>query len=230
MSSKRIILHGHSPFGTRETVDAAGPTSPHRVFLISPTNTGGTRAQRLIGGKSKSELARRLSESGVPLDEIFSAMSTLYFRGKLSYAQKFSNPPEGLPAILIITPSRGLLLPRTPITLDEMVQISEVRAHHTNPSFRDPLERDARILSERVGTGVEVTLLGSIATLKYVEPLVAVFGPRLTFPTDFLGRGNMSRGGLLLRCCRENRELPYIPVADVMHRVAMPGKNKKSVN
>jgi hypothetical protein len=228
MSTKRIILHGHSPFDANEAIEPLAHTSRQRVFLISPANTGGTRAQRLLGGKWKSDLAKRLNESGVPLDEIFIAMSTLYFRGKLSYAQKFSNPPAGLPAILIITPSRGLLLPRTPITLSEMVQISSVRALHTNPSFRDPLERDARILSEQLGAGVEVILLGSIATLKYIEPLVAVFGPRLTFPGDFLGLGNMRRGGLLLRCCRENRELRYIPVADVMHRVVKPGKKKKS--
>jgi hypothetical protein len=137
---------------------------------------------------------------------------------------KVSNPSPGLPAILIITPSQGLLLPRTPVTLSEMVQVSSVRALHTNPSFRDPLERDARVLSDQLGTGVEVILLGSVATLKYIDPLVAVFGPHLNFPSDFLVRGNMSRGGLLLRCCREKRELTYIPVAQVMHRIGKPGK------
>jgi hypothetical protein len=228
MSTKRIVLHGHSPFDANEVIAPSARASRQRVFLISPANSEGTRAQRLLGGKSKSELAKRLNESGVPLDEVFSAMSTLYFRGKLSYAQKFSNPPAGLPAILIITPSRGLLLPRTPITLSDMAQISSVRALHTNPSFRDPLERDARVLSGQLGPGVEVILLGSIATLKYIDPLIAVFGPRLTFPSDFLGLGNMSRGGLLLRCCRENRELSYISVSDVMHRVMKPGKNRKS--
>ena len=56
-------------------------------------------------------------------------------------------------------------------------------------------------------------LLGSIATPKYVEPLLGVFGERLLFPSEFAGRGDMSRGGLMLRCARENVPLTYVPVA-----------------
>src|SRR4029077_5935565 len=55
----------------------------------------------------------------------------------------------------------------------------------------------------------EVVLLGSIATGKYVEPLLAVLGERLRFPADFVGRGDMSRGGLLLRCARAGAERTY---------------------
>src|SRR6266853_118967 len=43
-----------------------------------------------------------------------------------------------------------------------------------------------------------IVLLGSIASAKYVEPLLAVLGERLLFPPSFVGRGDMSRGGLLL--------------------------------
>ncbi len=50
-------------------------------------------------------------------------------------------------------------------------------------------------------------LLGSVATGKYVDPLTEALGDRLRFPGDFVGRGDMSRGGLLLRCVREGREL-----------------------
>jgi hypothetical protein len=120
------------------------------------------------------------------------------------------------------------MLPKSTVTLADMVEISAVRALHTNPDFRDPLERDARLLSDQLGVAGEVVLLGSIATLKYIEPLVAVFGPRLVFPNDFLGRGNMSRGGLLFRCCRENRELAYSPVMSVMHLVAKPQRAKRA--
>ena len=59
----------------------------------------------------------------------------------------------------------------------------------------------------------EVVLLGSIATGKYVEPLLATFGERLLFPQDFIGRGDMSRGGLLLRAVTADEELQYRPVA-----------------
>jgi hypothetical protein len=58
----------------------------------------------------------------------------------------------------------------------------------------------------------EVVLLGSVASAKYVDPLLSVFGQRLSFPPTFVGRGDMSRGGLLLRCVRSGEELEYAPV------------------
>ncbi len=217
---KRILLHGHAPAETspvESSLKVPGASS-QRVFLISPANAAGTRAKRLLDGTSPSDLARRLNATGAPLDEVFTYMSSLYFGGKLMYARKFSNPPPGLPGILIITPSRGLLRPEVVVTRAEMAEISYIRALHTNPGFRDPLDRDARLLSEKLEPGAEVVLLGSIATLKYVEPLVAILGVRLVFPRDFVGRGNMSRGGLLLQCCREDRELKYSPVMNaVLH-------------
>jgi hypothetical protein len=59
----------------------------------------------------------------------------------------------------------------------------------------------------------EIILLGSIATGKYVNVLLASFGDRLRFPADFVGRGDMSRGGLMLRCAVDRQELSYIAVA-----------------
>lgn len=153
------------------------------------------------------------------LEEVYGAMSTLYFRGKLEYARKFSNPPQGLPPVLIITPSRGLLVPKFKVTMTDMVEISAVRVLHTDARFRDPLERDASLLAEQLGSAGDVVLLGSVATRKYVEPLIAVFGPRLLYPSEFLGRGNMSRGSLLFRCCRESVEMRYSPVAEMVHLI-----------
>ena len=65
-------------------------------------------------------------------------------------------------------------------------------------------------------------LLGSIATGKYVDPLLAVLGERLRFPADFVGRGDMSRGGLLLRCARAGTELTYVAVRDAARRGPRP--------
>ena len=79
--------------------------------------------------------------------------------------------------------------------------------------YRAPLERDARMISELAGDDCEIVLLGSIATPKYVEPLAAVLGERLVFPAEFVGRGDMSRGGLMLRCVRAGTQLAYVPVA-----------------
>jgi len=39
------------------------------------------------------------------------------------------------------------------------------------------------------------------------------FDGRLRFPCDFVGRGDMSRGGLMLRCVLHRKELEYIPIA-----------------
>ena len=55
----------------------------------------------------------------------------------------------------------------------------------------------------------ELVLLGSVATGKYVDVLVDALGDRIRFPTEFIGRGDMSRGALLLRAARDGRELAY---------------------
>jgi hypothetical protein len=227
---KRVVFHGQSP--SDEKTPSPAPRTPavsstRRIFLISPANTSGVRWQRIVNGKSQSPLALRLRETGAPLAEIFSFMSTLYFRGKLDYAQKFSKPPDSQPGIYLIAPSRGLLLPTHLVNIDDMANIAAVRALHTNPDFRDPLERDARRISAEAGPDTQFILLGSIATLKYVEPLSSVLGSRLHFPAEFLGRGNMSRGSLLFRCCRENRELTYNAVTEDLLRPPKRPKTKK---
>ena len=70
----------------------------------------------------------------------------------------------------------------------------------------------------------EVILLGSIATGKYVDVLLANFGQRLRFPADFVGRGDMSRGGLMLRCAADRQELSYLPVAGAIVNGKRPPK------
>ena len=80
-----------------------------------------------------------------------------------------------------------------------------------------------RLLAE-IGPDCDVVLLGSIASPKYVDVLPAIFGERLLFPIDFVGRGDMSRGGLLLRQAREGVELPYVPVPGAVRHGARPPK------
>ena len=74
---------------------------------------------------------------------------------------------------------------------------------------------------KRAGVG-EAVLLGSVATGKYVDPLTEALGDRLRFPADFVGRGDMSRGGLLLRCARAGTELTYVGVRDAVRRGPRP--------
>ncbi|HEV8454572.1 MAG TPA: hypothetical protein VGQ24_06755, partial [Gemmatimonadales bacterium] len=85
----------------------------------------------------------------------------------------------------------------------------DIRADH--PGYREPLARDLARLSQEADA--EVVLLGSVATGKYVDVLLEFLGERLLFPREFVGRGDMSRGALLLRAVREGKELAYEPVA-----------------
>jgi hypothetical protein len=158
-------------------------------------------------------LAKSLRSEGVALGEVFSFISGLYFRGKLTYAQAYANPPSGTSGVFVITASGGLVSPDKVFTLDALRQIAMGKVDETHPQYRIPLERDALLLCERLGEHCETILLGSVATQKYVEPLLGIFGERLMFPTEFVGRGDMSRGGLLLRCARERVELKYVAVA-----------------
>jgi hypothetical protein len=146
-------------------------------------------------------MAQRLRDGGAPLGEVFTLLSGLYFRGKLAYAKAFGRAVS-------ITPNSGLMPAETLITSLELCAFGCVDIHQDDPRYRRPLERDARLSEE----DAEVVLLGSIATGKYVDVLGKILGDRLVFPAEFVGRGDMSRGGLMLRCVQQRRELTYTPV------------------
>lgn len=184
-----------------------------RIFLLSPADCGGIRARHLLSGRANFLLANRLrTPEGVPLGEVFSFLSGLYFRGKLAYARAFARPPDGLPGVLVITPNMGLLPAEIPLMLRGLRGFARGEIHPDRSGYREPLTRDARLLAARTGEACETILLGSIATPKYVDILLHVFDRRLCFPAEFVGRGDMSRAGLMLRCVEEQRELTYIPV------------------
>jgi hypothetical protein len=185
-----------------------------RVFLLSPASCAGERARLVFNGRAQFPLAVRLrSPEGATLGDVFSFLSGLYFRGKLAYARAFAAPPPGVPGVLVITPNEGLLTSEELVTVDRLRRFARVSIDASEPRYRRPLARQARALAAALGSECEVVLLGSIATGKYVDILGKAFGDRLRFPGEFVGRGDMSRGGLLLRCAREGRELAYRPVA-----------------
>jgi len=186
------------------------------VFLLSPANCGGTRARMIMSERATFDLAVRLrSPEGAPLGEVFSFVSGLYFRGKLAYGRTFACVPEGLEleggGVFVITPTAGLRSPDTIVTIGALRAFAGVDVSEDNPHYRLPLERSARVLAAEIGH-CPVVLLGSIASRKYVDVLLDIFGERLLFPEAFVGRGDMSRGGLLLRCVAAGEELSYIPV------------------
>ncbi len=167
-------------------------------------------------------LAERLNGEGATLGEVFSFMSSLYFRGKLTYARVFGAPPEGWPGALVITPGRGLVSPDLIVRTADLQAMALVPIDPAEPRYLDPLMRDAVALEQRQGPAGRVVLLGSVATGKYVTPLTQVFGDRLHYPIDFVGRGDMSRGGLMLRAAREGRALEVAPIAGAKRRGSRP--------
>ena len=201
------------------------PSRCHRIFLLSPAYAGGERARMILRDQAQFPLARKLrAKSGAPIADVFTFLSGLYFRGKIAYANAFAHPARGMPGVLVITPTRGLIDARTRICLDDLREFAEVDIHEQDPRYRMPIERDACLLATKLPASSEVVLLGSIATGKYVDVLLANFGERLRFPVDFVGRGDMSRGGLMLRCAADRRELSYIPVAGAVVNGKRPPK------
>ena len=179
----------------------------------------------VLSDRAQFELARKLrSKRGAPIADVFTFLSGLYFRGKIAYANAFARPARRMPGIFVITPTRGLVDVTTRIGLDDLREFAAVDIHQDDPRYRTPIERDARYLASNLPIKSEIILLGSIATGKYVDVLLANFDRRLLFPADFVGRGDMSRGGLMLRCAADRQELSYIAVTGAILKGKRPPK------
>ncbi len=202
----------------------------NRIFLLSPANCSGTRAKQILSPHAQSPLACELrSRRGAMLGDVFAFVSGLYFRGKLTYAMRFAAPPEPDNPIIgcgvqVITPNAGLRSPDTYVTERALRAFAAADIHQDNARYRKPLEKSVRALMREVGPETDIVLLGSVASPKYVDVLTTICGERLLFPVDFVGRGDMSRGGLLLRQAREGVELPYQPVLGAVVHGARPPK------
>lgn len=192
-----------------------------RIFLLSPAHCGGKRAAILLSEPATFPLAQRLrSPTGVTLGEAFSFLSGLYFRGKLAYADRFARPPEGRNGVQVITTDRGLLSADAAVGCRELREFGATDIRADQPGYRQPLARDLAELSQT--PEADVVLLGSVATSKYVDVLLEFLGERLLFPREFVGRGDMSRGALLLRAARKGEELSYEPVFGAIRRGPRP--------
>jgi hypothetical protein len=199
-----------------------------QIFLLSPANCGGRRASMVMSERATFDLAARLrTTEGAPLGDVFAFLSGLYFRGKLAYARAFARPPDPESPVsgagsFVITPNAGLRSIDTLVTLDALRGFARVDIAVDNPKYRKPLERSAKAIESDIGPECSVVLLGSIASPKYVDVLQNIFGERLLFPSDFVGRGDMSRGGLMLRCASAAEELVYVPIAGAVRHGARP--------
>jgi hypothetical protein len=200
-----------------------------RVFLLSPARLDGERGKLLFRPATLFPVARALrTREGCPIGDVFRFVSGLYFRGKLAYANAFARAPERAAwmgnGALVITQNRGMVPVDTRVCLEHLEAFASTDIHANEPGFRKPFARDARLVADAIGDDGEVVLLGSIASAKYVDVLVDVFGDRLLFPADFVGRGDMSRGGLLLRCVDAKKELDYVPVKGAVRKGVRPPK------
>ena len=176
----------------------------------------------LLRKEAQFDLAVKLREGTAPIGEVYSFISGLYFRGKMTYAEAFAAAPAGVPSSVVIVPGAGLVPPETLIGVEQLCAIGAIPVDEDNHTYREALLSAAKLLDEHAGPACQYVLLGSVASGKYTTPLLKVFGERLVFPIDFVGRGDMSRGGLMLRCARSGNELPYVPVAGAVLHGARP--------
>ena len=201
-----------------------------RIFLLSPASCGGKKAALLFNPRAEFTVAQRVrSPEGAPLGEVFSFLSGLYFRGKLNYARAFENPPpRRASGVHIITPTDGLCSPGVMVTLKDIDRYGSVPIEADESRYRYPLERDATALAEKIGPKCEVVLLGSVATGKYIDVLEPIFGARLVFPKEFIGHGDMARGGMLLKRAESGKELTYIAVSNPARLGIRPTKKARA--
>jgi hypothetical protein len=123
----------------------------------------------------------------------------------------------------VITPTRGLVGADARVTLADLEEFAGGSIETDDARYRDALRTTARHVASGLGGAGDVVLLGSIASSRYLEPLAEVFGERLVVPETFAGRGDMSRGGLMLRCVDAGEELVYVTaLAAVRHGTRPP--------
>lgn len=184
------------------------------VFFLSPANLNGRRGNALLEPTTSSALADALRSShGARIGEVFAFVSGLYFQGKMTYAEAFGRAPEGNACSFVISPAEGMCPLGERVTLARLRSWAGVPIDAADPRFRLPLVAHVTALASACPPHTRFVLLGSIASDKYVSPLLSVLGERLLFPSDFVGRGDKSRGALLLQAARAGLELPYVPVA-----------------
>ncbi len=195
-----------------------------RIFLLSPAKAGGRRYSILTSDKANFELALKFRAGSATLGEIYSFISGLYFRGKMAYATAFGAGPDKASSAFVIVPGHGLLPPDTVFSLEQLRATADIDVDEDNPVHHDALLEAAASLDGVTGHQCSFVLLGSVASAKYTTALLKVLDQRLLFPAEFVGRGDMSRGGIMLRSAASREELTYIPVSGAQLRGRRPAR------
>ncbi len=196
-----------------------------RIFLLSPARASGRRYSILTNEKATFELALKFRSGSATIGEIYSFISGLYFRGKMAYATAFgaTSSQQGSSAFVIV-PGFGLLPPETVFSPERLRATEQIDVDEDNPRHHDTLLDAAASLDRATGQQCSFVLLGSVASAKYTTALLKVLDQRLLFPAEFVGRGDMSRGGIMLRSAESGQELTYIPVSGAQLRGPRPAR------
>src|SRR4051794_5638580 len=110
------------------------------AFLVSPARCNGLRAEQLA--VSRSPMGVALRSGGAPLGDVFTWLSALYFRGKLTYARTFA--PR---RTWIMAPGLGLRPASHRITVADLHAMGQVDIE--SRAFAAPLRTDALALARR---------------------------------------------------------------------------------
>lgn len=86
----------------------------------------------------------------------------------------------------------------------------------SDPRYRIPLEHDALVLGANADT--DFVPLGSVASDNYADVLLGALGDRPLCPSGFVGRGDMSRGALMLRAAQSGNALSCTKLAGSIRR------------
>ena len=170
----------------------------------------------LAGRRATGQVLLLNSRSGQEYDAPGHNYTSKY--GKFAYSTHFGRPPHKVAPHYVITSDAGLINPDELLSFARLKAFGDVPIDLLEPRYTEPLQASVAALKQNICEECEVVLLGSIATDKYVEILVQAFGPRLVFPREFIGRGDMSRGGLLLRAVKADSELEYVSLSAVESR------------
>src|SRR3954471_5920123 len=144
MAKGRRAAKGRTAKGRRIAKGRRGPRveeRPGRIFLLSPANCNGPRAQMVLSDRAKFDLAVRLrGGEGVAIGEVFAFVSGLYFKGKLAYALTFARPPEpGAPGAgsgaLVIAPNAGLRPVETGVAAEAVRAFAGVDIAANDPRY-----------------------------------------------------------------------------------------------
>ncbi len=224
MADLRQVPPGHNILHLKGAFEFQLPAPPSHIFLLSPANAGGRRYSILTSDKANFELALKFRAGSATLGEIYSFISGLYFRGKMAYAAAFGAAPHESSSAFVIVPGQGLLPPETVFSPEQLRATAQIEVDEDNTVHNDALLAAAASLDRATGHQCSFVLLGSVASGKYTRALLKVLEQRLLFPAEFVGRGDMSRGGMMLRRAASRQELTYIPVSGAQLRGPRPAR------